>query len=110
MAIIAKYKFNPSVYADYLPIFNDEFTGYTKTDVDNGDGTITRTISHDTLKPTFMRFGVKGAVTDREKSLLEIIRNTFKDTTIFSYFTDQDEPVNRKYELYTQYDEFIGMI
>ena len=73
MAIIAKYKFNPSLYADYLPTFNAEFTGYTKTDVDNGDGTITRTISHDTLKPTFMRFGVKGAVTDREKSLLEVI-------------------------------------
>ena len=74
MAIIAKYKFNSSLCADYLPTFNAEFTGYTKTDVDNGDGTITRTISHDTLKPTFMRFGVKGAVTDREKSLLEIMQ------------------------------------
>ena len=72
MAIIAKYKFNPSLYADYIPKFNTEFTGYTKTDVNNGDGTITRTISHDTLKPTLMRFGNTGA-TDREKSLLEVM-------------------------------------
>ena len=70
MAIIAKYKFNSSLYSDYLPIFNDEFTGYTKTDVNNGDGTITRTISHDTLKPTYMRFGVKGAIADINKILL----------------------------------------
>ena len=60
MAIIAKYKFNPSLYADYLPTFNAEFTGYIKTDVTNSDGTITRTISHDTLKPTTMRFGING--------------------------------------------------
>ena len=74
MAIIAKYKFNPSLYADYIPKFNTEFTGYTKTDVNNGDGTITRTISHDTLKPTVMRFGVDGSsATDREKSLLEVM-------------------------------------
>ena len=57
MAIIAKYKFNSSLYADYIPEFNEEFTGYTKTDINNGDGTITRIYSHDTLKPTVMRFG-----------------------------------------------------
>ena len=50
--------------------------------------------------------------------MLEIIRDTLKETTIVGVstdqvtdqVTDQDEPVNRKYELYTRYDEFIGMI
>ena len=42
--------------------------------------------------------------------MLEIIRDTLKETTIVSYFTDQDETVNRKYELDTHCDEFIGMI
>ena len=88
MAIIAKYKFNPSLYADYLPTFNKEFTGYIKTDVTNSDGTITRTISHDTLKPTFMRFGVSGSsATDREKSLLEVIEcDTSQVTSMVAMF------------------------
>ena len=87
MAIIAKYKFNPSLYADYLPTFNKEFTGYIKTDVTNSDGTITRTISHDTLKPTTMRFGINGEVTDREKSLLEVIEcDTSNMTGMFAMF------------------------
>ena len=38
MAIIAKYKFDSSLYADYLPVFNTQFTGYIKTDFNNGDG------------------------------------------------------------------------
>ena len=46
MAIICKYKFNSTLCANYLPEFNSEFTGYTKTDIDNGDNTITRTIEH----------------------------------------------------------------
>ena len=85
MAIIAKYKFNPSLYADYLPYFNTEFTGYTKTDVTNSDGTITRTISHDTLKPTLMKFGNDGNVTDREKSLLEVIECDTSEVTNMAY-------------------------
>ena len=86
MAIIAKYKFNSSLCADYLPTFNKEFTGYIKTDVTNSDGTITRTISHDTLKPTFMRFGVSGSsATDREKSLLEVIECDTSEVTNMAY-------------------------
>ena len=73
MAIICKYKFNSTLCADYLPEFNSEFTGYTKTDVDNGDNTITRTIEHNTLLPTLIRFGTTGDITDRERSLLELI-------------------------------------
>ena len=73
MGVIAKYKFNPSVYADFLPVFNKEFIGYTVEDIDNGDNTITRTINHDTLKPTFIQFGSNSGATDRENSLLEII-------------------------------------
>ena len=87
MAIICKYKFNSTLCADYLPEFNTEFTGYTKTDVDNGDNTITRTIEHDTLKPTLIRFGNSQSVTDREKSLLELIEcNTSNLTNMDSMF------------------------
>ena len=87
MAIICKYKFNSTLCADYIPEFNSEFTGYTKTDVDNGDNTITRTIEHDTLKPTLIRFGNSQSVTDREKSLLELIEcNTSNVTNMDSMF------------------------
>ena len=82
---IAKYKFNSNLYADYLPTFNSEFTGYTKTDINNDDGTITRIISHDTLKPTFMRFGSTGNSTNREKSLLEVIECDGSQITSTSY-------------------------
>ena len=46
MANIAIYTFNSSI--DTLPSFNYDFT-YEYSDVDNGDGTITRTITSDTL-------------------------------------------------------------
>ena len=52
---IAIYTFNSST--DTLPIFNDGFT-YTYTDVNNGDGTITRTIVSDSL-PSSISFGNK---------------------------------------------------
>ena len=32
MGIVAKYKFDGSVYADLLPEFNEEFTDYIITD------------------------------------------------------------------------------
>ena len=74
--IVAKYKFNPNTYADLLPEFNSEFTEYTTSDVNNGDGTITRTIESDSL-PTFMRFGETSSgesdTTDKSKSLLDIL-------------------------------------
>ena len=89
MGVIAKYKFNSSVYANYLPIFNTEFTGYTVEDIDNGDNTITRTISHDTLKPTLMRFGDIKNPTDRENSLLEVIEcDTSNITDMYGMFAD----------------------
>lgn len=52
---IAVYTFNSST--DTLPTFNNEFT-YMYTDVDNGDGTITRTIISEGL-PTNISFNGK---------------------------------------------------
>ena len=81
MSIIAKYKFDSSIYADLIPEFNAEFTSdlYTITDeVDSENSNhIIRTIESDSL-PTLMRFGrvyVEGeTVTDnRTDSLLEIL-------------------------------------
>ena len=50
---IAKYKFNSSINTLFSEV-NDGFT-YTHTDIDNGDGTITRTIYSNQL-PTIIRF------------------------------------------------------
>ena len=78
MSIIAKYKFDKTIYADLLPEFNTEFTSdkYNTTD-EEVEGIITRTIESDEL-PTLMRFGrvwVEGEVdTDnRTDSLLEVL-------------------------------------
>ena len=51
--IIAKYKFNSTLYADLVPEFNAEFTNYTVTDEateTDGEGNVivTRAIEHDT--------------------------------------------------------------
>ena len=54
--IIAKYKFNSSVYANLIPEFNSGFTGYTISDVTNGN-IITRTIEHANTLPTNIKFG-----------------------------------------------------
>ena len=73
--IVAKYKFNPSTYADLLPKFNNGGNyAYTKSDVTNSDGTITRTIESDTL-PSYVVFGNVGGggATDKTKALLEVI-------------------------------------
>ncbi len=56
---IAEYTFNSST--DTLPTFNEGFT-YTYTDVDNGDGTITRTIISETL-PSSISFKNKTGIT-----------------------------------------------
>lgn len=52
---IAIYTFNSST--DTLPVFNDGYT-YTYTDVNNGNGTITRTITSEVL-PTSINFTYK---------------------------------------------------
>ena len=60
--LIAKYKFNSTLYADLIPEFNAEFTNYVVTDEateTDSEGNVikTRVIEHDTLLPTLMRFG-----------------------------------------------------
>ena len=81
MSIIAKYKFDSSVYADLIPEFNAEFTSdlYTVTDEVDGENSnyIIRTIESESL-PTLMRFG-RAYVDDesdtdnRTDSLLEVL-------------------------------------
>ena len=84
--IVAKYKFNPSTYADLLPIFNNGYTSYTKSDITNSDGTITRTIESSAL-PTSMRFGETTNVSDRSNSLLEVLdMNTSNLTNMYCMF------------------------
>ena len=78
MGIIAKYKFDSSIYADLIPEFNAEFTSdlYTITDeVDSENSNhIIRTIESESL-PTRIDFGVGGTTeqyTNRSDSLLAI--------------------------------------
>ena len=76
MGVICKYKFDSSIYADLIPEFNSEYSGYTITDEVEGN-IITRTIESDKL-PTLMRFGrvwVSGEsdTDNRTDSLLEVL-------------------------------------
>ena len=92
MSIIAKYKFDSSVYADLIPEFNSEFTSdlYTVTDELDGEVT-TRSIESDSL-PTLMRFGrayVDGEsnTDNRTDSLLEVLdMNTSELTNCYNMF------------------------
>ena len=77
MSVIAKYKFNQDIYADFLPEFNSAFTSdlYTVTDeIDSEDGYTIRTIESDSL-PTLMRFGssLDNYIEGNELALLEVL-------------------------------------
>ena len=90
MGIVAKYKYDGSVYADLIPEFNAEFINYTITDEVEGN-IIIRTIESESL-PTLMRFGrvwVDGETVadNRTDSLLEVLdMNTSGLTIIHSMF------------------------
>ena len=85
MGIVTKYKFNQTIYENFIPTFNSEFTDYTITDEIDTDGFTIRTIESNSL-PTLMRFGAT-TQTDREKSLLEVYEcNTSNITNMGSMF------------------------
>jgi len=56
--IVAKYKFDKSIYENLIPVFNGGYTGYTVSDEIDSENSnhIIRTIECDTL-PTMIRFG-----------------------------------------------------
>ena len=68
MANIAIYKFNDGT--DTLPLFESSYT-YSYTDESNGDGTITRTITSDTV-PTSISFkDLEGLVNKIERMQIQ---------------------------------------
>ena len=78
MGVIARYKFNQELYANFIPEFNTQFINYTITDEIDADGYTIRTIESDSL-PTLMRFGQarvdgenENGATDKSLSLLEV--------------------------------------
>lgn len=76
---IAEYKFNSSIDTLFSEV-NDGFV-YTHNDIDNGDGTITRTIYSDQL-PTIIRFEDCEGLLELlylNTSELTTLRNTFKN-------------------------------
>ena len=56
MGIVAKYKFNQTIYENFIPTFNGDFTDYTITDEIDTDGYTIRTIESNSL-PTSIKFG-----------------------------------------------------
>ena len=85
MGIVTKYKFNQTIYADLLPVFNNKFTDYTITDEIDTDGYTIRTIESDSL-PTSMTFGTVSQ-TNSAKSLLEVYEcNTSNVTSMGNMF------------------------
>ena len=75
MSIIAKYKFDQTIYENFIPEFNSGFTDYTITDEMGTDGFTIRTIESNSL-PTLIRFGTtdtsgNGDYT-KQYSLLEV--------------------------------------
>ena len=84
MSIIAKYKFDQTIYENFIPEFNSEFTDYTITDEIDTDGYTIRTIESEDL-PTLMRFGSSdtsgsGDYT-KQHSLLEILEINTSNTS-----------------------------
>ena len=90
MGVIAKYKFNQTIYENFIPEFNSAFTDYTIIDEIDTDGYTIRTIESDSL-PTSIRFGAE-TQTDREKSLLEVYECNTENVTsmnnMFRYCTN----------------------
>ena len=76
--IVAKYKFDKSIYENFIPVFNDGYTGYTISDEIDSENSnhVIRTIECDSL-PTLMRFGTNmndaTFVPGKEQALLRII-------------------------------------
>ena len=58
--IIANYIHSSSITT--VPAFNDGYTGYTVNKTDNGDGTSTTVIEHESAKPTSCKFIGKGGL------------------------------------------------
>ena len=98
MSIIAKYKFDSSIYADLVPIFNDGYSGYSITDEVNSKNSnlIIRTIENATnVLPTKIQFGGNNNNAEsisRGKCLLEItIIDTSSLTTMDNMFRNCSE-------------------
>ena len=76
--IIAKYKFDRSIYTNLIPIFDDWYTGYSINDIvdENNSNHIIRTIECD-IVPSFIKFGfTNNTPTNTEaaaKSLIELL-------------------------------------
>ena len=73
--LVAKYKFDKSIYENFMPVFNDGYEGYTYTDeIDSeNENYVIRTIECDVL-PTSITFGNSGSANDLSNSLLEVLQ------------------------------------
>jgi len=100
MANIAIYKFNDGI--DTLPLFESSYT-YSYTDESNGDGTITRTITSDTI-PTSISFkDLEGLVsvsyinTESISNFSYLFQNCVNLTSVDLYNISSSQATDMKY-------------
>ena len=108
MSIIAKYKFNSSIDT----LFSEVNTGfvYTHTDIDNGDGTITRTIYSDNL-PTSIRFEACEGLLEvlyLNTSELTTLRKTFKNCYNVTSINTADWDTSKVTSLFEAFEEITA--
>ena len=83
--LLAKYTFNKSLYANFLPDMGTDFTSYTIIDeVSSYDANhITRMIVSDSA-PQIMKFGADGNDYTKSKALMEVM-HVHMDSLIWCY-------------------------
>ena len=108
--IIAEYKFDSSIDTLFSEV-NEGFV-YTHTDIDNGDGTITRTIYSDQL-PTMVRFeNCEGLleVNHLDTSELTTLRKTFKNCYNVTSINATDWDTSKVTSFYETFEDCNNLI
>ena len=88
MAVIATYKFDPLKNDNFLPIFNNGFEDYTITDRDTDDNLVIRTIEHDSLFPSTIKFEDGAGESDRSLLSVDYLAVTGEMTDLSNLFVN----------------------
>ena len=102
---VAEYKFNSSIDTLFSEV-NEGFV-YTHTDIDNGDGTITRTIRSDQL-PTIVRFEDCEGLLELlylNTSELTTLRKSFKNCYNVTSINATDWDISKVTSLYEAFED-----
>ena len=85
--LIAKYKYDSTIYKNLIPVFNEGYMGFVEDEEVDENGIVTRVIEHVEL-PTLMRFGQvyvdSEIVNNQSKSLLQVLDMNISELTTFN--------------------------